>query len=287
MTCESHYDTLVVGATCAGLGYALNHPEHLLVVDSGSLAGREFVETMDPGQGWETEPSLDDNTEDLRRELERRNIAADGCVHLPALGPVLFERLRLSGIDYLFLTNILGLTRGPTDYVADLFNVEGHHTVRANRILDTTVRRESLPGHVVAMETQSICATLSNPDGTPCPQQQLTADCAMRPGRFRGEAFLCLTVPVTCDWVTARDRLHQFWMDRPEPLRSWDLVSVATRLRQRSTEVPAPGKGHVLLQSARYENPLAAYAAGATHELTGPAKRHEQPAERLPATARA
>jgi len=266
------YETVVVGATCAGLGYALSHPDGTLLVESSSSVGGEFIEAMDPGVGWGAPAGLGPEAESLRDELVTRNILDGDRLHLPAVAAVLFARLKESRVAYRFWTDILATREQGSGFELTLFDTGGRSTIRASRILDTTTRAVSLVGEPTGLDRKAIGATLSCPNPPDeFPASGSEAACALHRGRFPGEAFLVLDLPLEADWPAARRRLHGFWLSRPAALRDWHLASVGARLIERPAWRESPSERWTLLPSARFENLLAAYDAGA-------AVRNEVPA---------
>ncbi|MBN1675856.1 MAG: hypothetical protein JXR37_32735 [Kiritimatiellae bacterium] len=260
----TEYGTLIVGATCAGLGYACARPEDSLLVESSALVGWEFVEAMDPGSGWAAAVGLGMETDELRRELQARNILDGERVHLPAVAPVLFNRLKESGLPYRFWTDVLEVRDRGAEFEVVLFDAGGRRTVRVNRILDTTTHLVSVHEAPVRIESKAIGATLNRMDRpAPLPAAACNGGWRVQEGRFPGEAFLALALPPEADWPAARARLHEFWMDRPAGLRPWHLVAVGTRLAEKPAWVDSPSDRWQALPSARFENVLEAFAAGA------------------------
>ena len=264
MAIKSEYETLVIGATCAGLAAALARPEETLLVEPSAGIGWEFVAAIRPGTGWEDAGGSGEGAEGLRRELIDRNILHQGRVHLPAIAPVLFKRLYDSGAHYLFLTDVLDVAAGGGGYEVVLFGRSGSRKVRVRRILDTTSGLVSRPARRVEVTYRGIHAILSGSvrgaqsEGSRAAWQYRTV-----PGRFPSEAYLMLPLNGDDDdWPRARARLHDFWTDRPGELLGADLATVATRLAEKPVPADVPERGWRHLPSASYDNPLQAFAAG-------------------------
>ncbi len=259
----SEYARLIVGATCAGLGQALAQPAGTLLVEASACVGWEFIEAMNPGTEWEQSEGLCDLATDLRQELLRRNILHEGRVHLPALAPVLFQRLRDSGAAYLFLTDIIEVKPEGDGFAVTLFNQGGRREVTVKRLLDTTTHLATRPDETVALQSKHIHATLHYRGAAKTPETvpASTAEFTFIPGRFPREAFLSLALPLAADWPQARAALHRFWLERPTAFADWELASVATRLAEVPVKVESPADWSVL-QSAGFVNPLRAFSAG-------------------------
>lgn len=260
----SHYGRLIVGATFAGLGDLLARPGDALLVESTATVGWEFIEAYRPGVDWERTAGLNEAASDLRRELVERNILEADRVHLPALSPVLHQRLDRSGADYLFLTDVLAVEPGGSGYDVTLATRSGLKTVSVRRILDTTTHLLTRPGQEVIIESKRIGANLNLRQGEPFDGRPVYGDrFALTPGRFGSEAFLSLALPVEATWTAAREALHRFWLARPAPLGGWDLASVATRLDETPVRAELRAENWLHLPSTAHDNPLRAFAAGA------------------------
>src|SRR5690606_33343244 len=82
-------------------------------------------------------------------------------------------------------------------------------------------------------------------------------------GRFPGELILKLGLDKDDDWVSARDKMHRFWKNRPASLAPWTLAAIADRFEVGVEAGPhCVASGWRWLPSCAHDNLLAAFEAG-------------------------
>ncbi len=228
---NTSYDRIIVGATCPGVGCALGRPEGTLLVEpSGTIAG-EWTETMHPGSGWEQCGDLTADAVGLWDELERRRILVEGRFHLPALSPVLFQRLYESPVRYAFLTRITECRYENGRFVLDLLDAGGHHTVEAGRVIDTTVPFLSGTAQKPRVIASSVGVNCNyTQENVPAKHGMSGEGWVLYAGRYLREAFLSLDLPAGTDWPRARAAVTAFFRELPAEMKGWEAASTATRL---------------------------------------------------------
>jgi hypothetical protein len=82
-------------------------------------------------------------------------------------------------------------------------------------------------------------------------------------GRFENEVIMCFLLELEDTWITARQKLHNFWVNRPECLRYWHIDSIASEFDVviGSTNSKLDDNWH-WVASKSFKNPLTAYQYG-------------------------
>jgi hypothetical protein len=258
------YDGIVIGASCAGLGAALQSDESILVIEPSACIGWDLTETLYPGTDWESIGDLTPLSTDLRAECERRHILAADRIHIPALSPVLCQRLADSRVSYLFQTQPISAEASSDGISVMTHNCGGRSRFHARWIIDTTTRFLSQPNTPVHITSTAIGAALNHRSEE---TQDLvgTLDCDsahVYPGYFPGEAYLNLKLDHGASWPEARHALHEFWMNKPSELQSWDIASTATRLTETCESAETGRSDWIHLPSVAFANALLAFDAG-------------------------
>ncbi|WP_282936202.1 hypothetical protein [Paenibacillus sp. RC67] len=271
MTAEAaHYQLLVCGATCAGLGAALAAKLPVIVVERSAGVGQEFIETFNPGS-FEAMDDLRVSPleQSLHAELIERSLMepGGGPVHLPGVHSVLCKRIQDAGLKVLFLTEIIEITPTGDGFEVTLYNVSGFQTIRVDRILDTTSCRFSRPDQHYAPVNRKIIrahlsAGISGNETTPI-VQPLDEQAQILQGRFPSERILALTVDTGTDWPAARHSLQEYWRARPASLALWTIAAVASTFGEQVPQGPIELAAHwIWLPSESSPHPLLAFRQG-------------------------
>mgnify|MGYP001951526704 CR=1 FL=1 len=257
-------ETLIVGATFAGIGYAWKYRKDALLVEREMTPGHEFLYAYKHGEDWDRTYTKGGLAAALQAELFRRNLlSGDGRAHLPGITPLLYRLIRDEQLPVRFMTETVSVERVPGGYAATLFDPSGLRTVRAKRIIDTTSACQTKP-QAAGKPAKRINALLhadSAGAGGPAPRIEEAAY-RVEPGRYASEAYLSLPLEAEDTWVSGREKLHAFWVNRPEALSGWTLASVADQF-----DMTPPKGTHVIEEhwlwfpSAAFANPLAAVEA--------------------------
>lgn len=255
---------LVIGATMTAFGIASARPRSTILVESGPIPAPEFAGAYFPGHGGET-PPVSPQAVELERELIERNILHRGRYHLPALVPVLMQRLRQHRMHGLFWTDLVEISPredGPP-FQAVLFNASGRRRCTAHRVIDTRAETTAWPAPR-RWTGKSLRALLHGRIAAGAPLEPGTA-LDWRPGRFASESTVGQTVPDGADFPEARRRLLEAWRHRPEALADVRIAAIATEFQYDCPAEPvSPVPGWIHLPSAGFANPVAAFDAGAT-----------------------
>ncbi|CAG7634149.1 hypothetical protein ACFQI7_18690 [Paenibacillus allorhizosphaerae] len=263
---QSHYPVLVYGATFAGLGIAAALKDRALVAERSALVGHEFIAAYHSGESWAANPLHSTAAKDLRTELASRNLLSEnGGVHLPAMAPVLFHRIRKLGLQATMMTEIVDVKVSKKGYDVTLFNASGLQQVTVDHLIDTTSTCLSDSSHPVSIESKSIHAMLHSQTPAPVPSLPPGDEKRVRfvKGLMPGELILELSLHPSDGWTEARTELHRYWEQRYEAFAPWTLAAVAdafairTAGRERSV-----GPDWSWFPSSNWANGLQAFDAG-------------------------
>jgi hypothetical protein len=260
---QPHYPVLVYGATFAGIGMAAAAAGQALLVERSALVGHDFIASYNPGTGYDS-PLATSAAEELRTELLARNLlTSEGRVHLPAMSPVLFNRMKQNRLPVRMLTELVSVSRTAEGFEVTLFSASGLEKVHVNRIIDTTATCRSKPGHPIAYTSKSINAYLHCPEGAANPIPAADDQACYVEGLFPGELILKLKLEPGDDWTTARSKLHSYWKQRHVNCAPWTVAALADTFEVASAEQELElDAGWSWFPSSNQPNPLQAYEAG-------------------------
>ncbi len=255
-------DTLVLGATFAGLGFLAAHKDALLV-ERGIHAGYEFLSAMKTARmntAAQTQAGVQ-----LVAALQERNISLNGNgsggLSFSAM-PILFERIRHVERPPIFFADLVSVSEHPHGFTVEFSDNGGMFTVECMRILDTTGAAQSCPAFRPYITGKSIQAILGCEDADWCDRTVGTAKICR--GFAKSFCFLSFPIAPEDDWFAARSALWKFWEKRPAELQGYRIARIAERFGyQYAGAFPLRCGNRLWLPSGSFENPLAAYDAGA------------------------
>ncbi|MDF2722960.1 MAG: hypothetical protein K0Q59_2635 [Paenibacillus sp.] len=267
-------DVLVIGATLTGLGLAYAGAGKTLVVERTASPGQECIACFHPGERLEA-ATVSPAADALREELQERGLLSDEHrLHLGALAPVLFNRIRRDGLNVRFLTEVIGIEpkgeEGQQVYTVTLFDASGLRHIRARHIVDTTAACLSSPGFRPVTGGKSINAMLHHTNTLAALPEVEDEAVAIVQGRFPGEVIFKLRLAPADDWPTARTKLHRYWASRPAAFGAWTMAIVADTFEQSAAPGPHRlGDRWEWLPANAYDNALQAFDTGATWHMGG------------------
>lgn len=262
-----HYPVLICGATAVGLGIASELAEKVFIVERTGLVAKEFVDCYHPG-GTEWN-AVSPHGEKLKSELLQRNILDEnGNSHIPAAASILFKLIQDTGINTLFVTEIIKIKKALSCYEITLYNNSGFQQITADQIIDTTVLPGS--GHPLKeyISSMSLNAILHSKEETNFPFHHPDMvnhpSVSFQQGRFPKEIILKCSPNLEDDWITARHKLHSYWQNRPSCLEKWKIASVASTFDITLKEKVCCDldDNRVWKPSCGYSNLLDAFEAG-------------------------
>ncbi len=259
---KENNNILIIGATMTALGAALEKPDKVTVIEAGAAPAPEFAGAFYAGEGNCGKSYVSERCCELERELTERNVLTSGRFHIPALIPVLSQRIKDADLLCLFWTDIVDISRSENDegYIATFFNASGLQNQLFNRVIDTT----SAPSGWEAPRRWSekrLWAQLHGkvPPGVEMNQQGIH----FRPGRFDTECYFGVELAPETEMPAARRKLINAWRSRPPTLADTRIAALATEFQYCcSAEAFEPEPGLTHLPSAGFSDPLDAFDAG-------------------------
>ena len=254
---------LVIGATMAAFGIAYKLREKALVVERTALIGHEFVNSYNPGEEWNLSLVFSESV-DFKKELKARNLLTeDGKVHIPALSPVIFNRIKKEKFNFLFMTEVVEITKMINGYKVTLYNNSGYQTINVKMIIDTTSAVASYSGKIESINSKSINAMLHpstiNAEFPQAKENHVT----FVQGRFPSEVIMSFKLEKEDSWIVAREKLHRYWINRDESIRDWTMAATAATFAIQCEKGPVLLDDYwVWLPSCAYRNPLESMEAG-------------------------
>lgn len=253
------YPLIVLGATFAGIGAAYSNKADTLILERTALAGYEFANAYRTGEGW-NDALLSEVGDKLRMEMLQRKILSDqGEVHIPALAPLMYNRIKEDQLHLLLMADIVSITWESTRYCVQVHTTSGFKKFYTDRIIDT--RTDALSGDLI--KKKSINALLYCEEGISSSSPGSLGTAEFMKGKQNGEIIVSLPVEADDDWSSAREKLHKLWMSRPMEWNGWKILAVGGSFDIRAEQGPVRVMDNwSLLPSAAYRNPLEALEAG-------------------------
>lgn len=245
------YKAVIYGASVKGIGIATQLPEQTLVVEKTSLAAREFVSALVPGE--ESREAKTEPGKGLEARYRQKGILTEGKpIQIAAAAPVMFETIRDAQIRVLFGTD-LKVCRADGKNIVTCYNDSGIFQVCAEHIYDWEQEAAEKPEYGKYINALLYCDDPSR-----------IIEWENRRGGIRVLEYahpdmklLCYPLDREDDWIAAREKLHSFWKNRPGWLAPWKIASVASAFAW----LKETGEKGELLQPL-YGNLLGAFESG-------------------------
>ncbi|SFD64060.1 hypothetical protein SAMN05216378_0785 [Paenibacillus catalpae] len=254
-----HVSTMIIGASMLGLGLASRIGRDALVIEPSNGVGIEFIRSFKLSD--RKYAPLTASGIELHRELIRRNVTdEEGRLHLPGMMPVLIKHITGQKLDVRMQTQVVEAQPCDGKFEVVCYDASGFRHIVADRLVDTT---SGCVTKVDRCQVKAKCLNmmlLGSPDAG---RTEGLSAYALYQGRFPNETVLKYAVDPMDDWFSARSKLFEFWLNRPEPLRSCAFVTHADEFDMEfDTQQAQIQPGWDWLPSAYYVNPLEAYEQG-------------------------
>ncbi len=257
---------LIIGASFAGIGIACKYPDSV-VVESSICVGGEFINTVNPGTGWDGKLHSKDAVAFFNR-IKEHNAFENGKIHLPALAPITCDWIIDKKITLRMATEIKDVKPADDGFEITIFDADGEHKLHARQIIDTTegICSARFSETKPSVHGKTLNALLHS-DHVPIRSGEYSG-IEIREGRFPSEAVAMFKLPQDCGWPEARQLLHATWTSRSLALREWKIAAVASRFDYKiAPRLCRIKKNWLHLPSSGYQNPVAAYDNGCSIDL--------------------
>lgn len=159
-TADATYDVVVLGSSLAGLSAtiaAARRGQKVLLVEAGTIAGYDFVETLQLHRGWQLPAGAGELAAELHQAATARKIIAGDRCDTAAFSCLLQDFLAQTPAKALYMTDVLRVqapAAGHTGFVITISNRSGIATVQADRLIDATLEAVSLRAQDVGLTEQ-------------------------------------------------------------------------------------------------------------------------------------
>lgn len=257
---EMKYKTAVIGGTLTALGAALALKDDYIIIEKGAVPGFEFAHAFKAGINWDKTPVTAPG-EAFKSEMEKRNILENGRISIAALPPILFNMIKNEGLNFLFWTEIVEISREGGCWKIKLFNASGLNTILAENILDTT-SGGVFGKFASSLKMKKINAVLNGTGEISVPENAEIVDC-----RFPSEKIFSVSLDLKDDWPSARKKLFDAFISGHHCMKQWRIAATAFTFDYSSEKGPfMSDEKWTRLPSTGYDNPLAAFEGGFTFE---------------------
>ena len=218
---QTEYERIILGATFAGIGAAVRHPEGCLVVERRTQPGYEYIDSFSTVQCNGT--TLGEAAQELEQQLRDRGIlSVDGKVAHGALAAFLNSYILEKKIPVLLQTEVAAVTLCDGYYAVDLVNASGKQRVTAREVFYAQPP--------VAEGDVYISAQLTPPKADPVQLEPWQKNMALEPGYFDGQMILKVRVDANATMQQARAALLECWRARPAQYAGWRIAVFAEEL---------------------------------------------------------
>ncbi|MFD2611673.1 hypothetical protein [Paenibacillus gansuensis] len=215
--------TLIVGASMLGLGILSGKGENALLLESGNSVGSEFIRSFKLARTAYS--SVTSKGRELEQEMAGRNISGqDGRLHLPGLMPVLIKLIVEDKLNVRMQTSVLDVKEHKGKYEVQVYDASGLRTIWADEVIDTTLACSTRPADFRCKSKHVNLIVRGLPDSLPA--EEIEGFAVLR-GRFGQETVLQFPLDPQDGWITARNKLFEFWLNRPGALVSSAFVTHA------------------------------------------------------------
>jgi hypothetical protein len=261
---HEYVPTLIIGASMLGLGLAFNKGKDAVTLEYSSGVGNEYIRSFKLGN--KPYQAASSKGLDIQHEcLVRNAMSTEGRLHLPGLMHVLVNQLSIAKLDVRLLTSVVEVKKHKDQFEVLVHDASGLRTIITDQLIDTTPGCVTKPGQF-SPSSKSLNMMIHG-----WSQPNDSADgYAIKRGRFASEVILEYPLNLEENWMVARNKLFQFWLNRPEALRACSFITHADEF-----DMEYEASHHNLephwdwLPSAFYDNPLEAFDHGYQHPIGG------------------
>jgi hypothetical protein len=217
--------TVIIGASMLGIGIATCLDKDSVVIEPSNGVGNEFIRSFKiPKKSYTPVTGIG---KQLQQELIQRNVMDDeGMLHLQGIMPVLMKYITEKKLDVRMQTNIVKVEHSDGKFLVHCYDASGFKVFITDRVVDTTISCASKPERFIAKgkRLNMMISRLPNKDQDNC---EKSLDYTIQQGRFASEIFLKYSLDLNDDWIKARNKLFQFWLNRPDYLQPSAFVTHA------------------------------------------------------------
>lgn len=255
---ENKIDTLIVGASYFAIGYASVHPECTILEASQMLGGgfHQSLCTADISKAGEREADTE-----LGRLMRELHIWEDGQFDVLKASPAL-HRYAAEKVDIHILLDarIISIAGEANGYEVKYMDNEGIHMLHCNKMLDTTMCRDTYPaGARCAAKTLNLF-TAGVTEGFEGKLKAVCPECHILEGRNKGEKIVKIPFDPEANRLEAYGEITKLWK-KAYPEGEEKILFIAEDFEfvceeADDAQAPCPWIGN------RFDHPIHAFAEG-------------------------
>lgn len=243
-----YIDSLVIGGTFFGLGYASVAAGKTLIVEPGIRLGNEYSGCYHPN--LESDNCETENAKRLLGNFRNKKVSGKFPI-VGAYSPLLSKYAMENKMDIRLCCQLLECKKNEGGYSSLIHCAEGVIRVYSKHFTDTL--SYTFPRYI---SEKAICSMIYTPNGL--------GDMHIPGGEwFVGErsnvAYLRLSILPVDNWTEARARLYRFWENRPLELKECRIISIGTEFYYRYAHIPKIKEWH---SSLAFDNAIKAFDMG-------------------------
>lgn len=259
---DIHIDNLIIGASFWGIGYATSAEGDTIILERGIHVGSEYIDCYKFGTDWYDQYKTGE-ADLLKSECERRSIISKK--HKPILQacmPVLCDTIIKNHINVWLSTEVLKIDETSDGYLVLVSNASGMICIEADKVIDTTSGcrlHRGIPDKVISKSINAMLHTGNYPQIEYVREKEVEVYTGERPDIV----YLKVFINPEDDWIVARRKLYNFWMDRPSKLMNYMLVTIGSKFEYYYSEENSSELSCIQWNpSSNYKNPIHSFDMG-------------------------
>lgn len=258
-------DTLIVGATYFGLGYASVHPESV-VIESSQILGGDFhhcARFADLSVLTEKEASTE-----IAESMKKEHVFEDGKFDVLKASPVIhqFVSERLGkNMQVLLDAKLLEVNKLDSGFELKYIDNEGLHQISCDKILDTTMERETYPAGAICTKKSLNLFTVSVENEFEEKLNAIYPNIEIKACKNEDEKLVCIPFTPEKKMLEAYEEMTEIWK-KAFPKGKERILFVADKFEytcEAANEAEAP----CAWNGGRFANPLTAFLQGMEYQL--------------------
>lgn len=263
---KNETDTLIVGATYFGIGYASAHPKECTVIESSQVLGGDFHQNLRPAdvqEAGEREASTE-----LGKLMRRLHIWEEDRFDVLKSAPAIhkYAAEKENDIHILLDARIISISGKTNGYEVKYMDNEGIHLLHCNKILDTTMCRDTYPAGARCSAKTLNLFTAAVTEDFEGKLKNVCPECRVFEGPYAGEKVVKFPFGPTTGRLAACAELTNLWK-KAFPEGEEKILFVAEEFEYvceetEDGEAPCPWYGE------SFANPLSAFTAGMDYRFS-------------------
>lgn len=262
---KNKIDTVIVGATYFGIGYASAHP-NCMIIESSQILGGDFHHsgrTADVRGIGEKEGATDLGK--LMQELQIwENDKFDVLKASPAIHKYVCETNE--DINILLDAKIISIDKAADGCSVKYMDNEGIHQVHCNKMLDTTMCRDTYPAGAVCTAKTLNLFTVNVTEDFESKLKAVCPECQIEEGKNEREKIVKIPFDPAAKMLDAYGQMIEIWK-HAFPAREEKILFVAEDF-EYTCEERSDNSAPCAWNGGRFANPLTAFVEGMQYSFS-------------------